>query len=68
MPNTSTCFFSISMISSYIPKKPIIHKIAVKIANTKTTLVSDQPQSSKWWWIGAILKNRFPPVALKYVT
>jgi hypothetical protein len=30
------------------------------IQNLMTTLDSGQPDSSKWWWIGAILKNLFP--------
>ena len=38
---------------------------AVTIENTATTFVSDHPHNSKWWWIGAILKMRFPPVFLK---
>ena len=29
-----------------------------------TTCVSAQPISSKWWWSGARLKTRFPPLSL----
>ena len=36
--------------------------------NTDTTLFSFQPDNSKWWCIGAILNNLFPPVFLKYTT
>lgn len=38
--------------------KPIIQKRMV-------TVVSGQPNCSKWWCIGAILKKRLPPVFLK---
>ena len=30
------------------------------IQSRTITVVSGQPESSKWWWIGAIRKSRFP--------
>ena len=30
------------------------------IQNRITTLLSDQPSCSKWWWIGAMRKTRRP--------
>ena len=43
----NSVFFIISFLSFYTPKSAIIHKIAVTIENTATTLVSDHPHSSK---------------------
>src|SRR5699024_848418 len=47
-----------------IPKPAKRAPIAQKV---KTTRHSDQPLNSKWWWIGLILKTRFP-VVLKEMT
>ena len=52
-------------LSYQTPINAIRQSNAVVIENTATTRVSDQPHNSKWWWIGAILKKRFPPVILK---
>ena len=38
------------------------------IQNRTMTFGSGQPESSKWWWSGAILRIRRPPVALKNAT
>ena len=37
------------------------------IQNRMTIVISAQPTSSKWWWMGAIRKTRFP-VSLKLAT
>ena len=42
-------------------------KTAPASQNTVTTLVSDQPDNSKWWCMGLILKTRLP-VDLKEIT
>ena len=41
------------------------HKAAVTVQATMTIFHSLQPHSSRWWWMGAILKNRLPWVILK---
>ena len=40
-------------------------KMMPRIQNRMTTRPSGQPESSKWWWSGAILKTRLPPLSLK---
>ena len=41
------------------------HSAAVRQQAVMTIFHSLQPHSSRWWWKGAILKNRLPWVALK---
>jgi len=53
----SYCSFSV-LNPSKASMIPMIQKRTV-------TFVSLQPSSSKWWWIGALKKIRFPFVALK---
>ena len=38
--------------------KPIALQIAAMIQKRRMIFVSDQPSSSKWWWIGAIRNGR----------
>ena len=42
--------------------KPIALQIAAMIQKRRMIFVSDQPSSSKWWWIGAIRKGRLRKV------
>lgn len=42
------------------PKNAIKQKRVVRIENAVTIRASCHPESSKAWWIGAILKTRFP--------
>lgn len=46
---------------------PIMARPTEIIQNRTTTWLSVQPSFSKWWWIGAIRKTRFP-VSLKEIT
>ncbi len=48
-------------ICPYLPRsKPIPANTMPTNQNEVTTFHSDQPDSSKWWWIGLILKIRLP--------
>ena len=40
-------------------------KMMPRIQKRMTTRLSGQPESSKWWWSGAILKMRLPLLSLK---
>ena len=44
----------------YIIFSPITQDINVITLNNITTWFSLQPDSSKWWWSGAILNTLFP--------
>src|SRR6201995_921803 len=52
---------------SFSVERPASASITEMIQNRITICGSVQPSCSKWWWIGAILKMRFP-VSLKDVT
>src|SRR5436190_5296846 len=39
---------------------PASARMKLTIQKRITTVGSDQPRCSKWWWIGAIRKTRFP--------
>ena len=47
------------------PKKPKQHRAKVIPEKIQNSFVSLQPPISKWWWRGAIRKNRLPWVFLK---
>src|SRR5690349_5628474 len=40
--------------------RPASASTKLMIQKRMTTVGSDQPRCSKWWWIGAIRKTRFP--------
>ena len=42
--------------------KPIALQIAAMIQKRRMIFVSDQPSSSKWWWIGAMRNGRLRKV------
>ena len=44
------------------PKNATMQSTNVMDAKTVTILFSLHPQSSKWWWMGVILKMRLPRV------
>jgi hypothetical protein len=52
---------------SFKVERPASASITEMIQNRITICGSVQPNCSKWWWIGAILKMRFP-VSLKDAT
>ena len=47
------------------PNQASMHITAVMAAKVRSMRSSAQPHFSKWWWMGAILKNRLPWVSLK---
>ncbi len=52
----------------FTPSHASAQNSAVINVKTPTIFSSLHPHFSKWWWIGAILKSRFPWVILKYPT
>ena len=48
-----------------MPNQARMQHRTVTPENTATSFASLQPESSKWWCRGAILKKRLPWVALK---
>src|SRR4051812_16609961 len=40
--------------------RPASARTKLMIQKRMTTVGSDQPRCSKWWWIGAIRNTRFP--------
>jgi hypothetical protein len=45
---------------SFSVARPARASTKLMIQKRITTVGSDQPRCSKWWWIGAIRKTRFP--------
>ena len=45
---------------SFSVARPASASTKLMIQNRITTVGSDQPKCSKWWWIGAIRKTRLP--------
>ena len=48
------------IICSFSVERPASASTKLMIQKRITTVGSDQPICSKWWWIGAILKTRLP--------
>ena len=45
---------------SFSVDRPARARMKLMIQKRITTVGSDQPRCSKWWWIGAIRKTRLP--------
>ena len=57
--------FAVQAHRIFIVESPNSTSMMVMIQKRTTTCVSFQPESSKWWWRGAMRKMRLPPDHLK---